>query len=283
METFSFVVGASLSCALVSFFSASNADLVPVTSGTTTLRGRNRNSSSASRSSSGISTATHQGSHALWRKTTWLGISGICGIGAPVPGLRSFIRSTLRPPGTAGRVKPGPCMRTPLGPTRSFGPRMRLSMRLPWVLPSSPALPPAPAMTPPPSPSSPSSSAPSGRSMSSAVLACWASSPVLVKTWMRFSSGRPIQRVRGGLTCSFDLPVLPGGISSVVGENAYLSSLSWSAASSATVSGPLAVLLTATSKFAFLRPDTRSGASLVLNSSNGRIPSCSGAAAACLL
>ena len=149
-------------------------------------------------------------------------------------------------------------------------------MRLPWLLPISAAA----APWPPPSPSSPASSAPSGRSMSSAVLAFSASSPVLVKTWMRFSSGRPIQRVRGGLTCSLALPVLPGGISSVFGENAYFSSLSWSAASSATVSGPLAVLLTATSKFAFLRPDTRSGASLVLNSSNGRIPSFSGALAA---
>ena len=180
-----------------------------------------------------------------------------------------------------GRVKPPFCTETPPGPTRTRGGRTRWRNLLasPFVccLAISPAWPPRP----PPS-SSPSSSAPSGRSMSAAVLALSASSPVLVKTWMRFSSGRPIQRVRGGLTCIFAVPVWPGGISSAEGENWYLSSLSWSAASSATVSGPLAVLLTATSKFAFLRPDARSGESLVLNSSNGRIPSDSGAAAACL-
>ena len=79
---------------MVSFFSASNADLVPVTSGTTTLRGRNRNSSSARMSRNGISSAIHQGSHALWRNTTWLGISGIDGAGEPpMPGLRSFVGS----------------------------------------------------------------------------------------------------------------------------------------------------------------------------------------------
>ena len=53
-----------------------------------------------------------------------------------------------------------------------------------------------------------------------------------------------------------------------------------SAASSATVTGALAVFLTATSYWAFLRPDARSGESLVLNSSNGWMPRCSGAAAA---
>ena len=44
VDTFSFVVGLSLSSASVSFFSASNVDFAPVTSGTTTFLGRNRNS-----------------------------------------------------------------------------------------------------------------------------------------------------------------------------------------------------------------------------------------------
>ena len=116
--------------------------------------------------------------------------------------------------------------------------------------------------------------------MSAADLACSASSPVLVKTWMRFSSGRPIQFWRGGLTSIFELIDSPGGISIVGGVNLYSSSLSASAASSATVTGALAVFLTATSNCAFLRPDARSGESLVLNSSNGWMPRCSGAAAA---
>ena len=95
VDTFSFVVGLSLSSASVSFFSASNVDFAPVTSGTTTFLGRNRNRSSASRSSSGTSRATHHGSHALWRKTTWLGSSGIAAAGAAPPGALSFIRSTF--------------------------------------------------------------------------------------------------------------------------------------------------------------------------------------------
>ena len=55
--------------------------------------------------------------------------------------------------------------------------------------------------------------------MSAAVLACSASSPVLVKTWIRFSSGRPIQRLRGGLTSIFEVIDSPGGISIVGGVN----------------------------------------------------------------
>ena len=55
--------------------------------------------------------------------------------------------------------------------------------------------------------------------MSSAVLAWLASSPVLVKTWIRFSSGRPIQRLRGGLTSIFEVIDWPGGISIVAGVN----------------------------------------------------------------
>ena len=116
--------------------------------------------------------------------------------------------------------------------------------------------------------------------MSAAVLACCASSPVLVKTWIRFSSGRPIHRWRGGLTSIFEPTDRPGGISIVAGVNLYSSSLSVSAASSATVTGALAVFLTDTSYSAFLRPDARSGESLVLNSSNGWMPRCSGATAA---
>ena len=40
----------------------------------------------------GMSSMTHHGSQALWRKTTWLGINGICGAATP-PGALSFIRS----------------------------------------------------------------------------------------------------------------------------------------------------------------------------------------------
>ena len=47
------------------------------------------------------------------------------------------------------------------------------------------------------------------------------------------------------------------------------------------MTGAFAVLRIATPYSAFLRPDARSGESLVLNSSNGWIPSFSGAVAAC--
>ena len=87
--TFSFGAGASLRSASTSFCSASNVDFEPVTSGTVTLRGRNRNSSTASRISSGRSIMIHQGSHAFWRKTTWLGCSGMLGEGVPPPGTLS--------------------------------------------------------------------------------------------------------------------------------------------------------------------------------------------------
>ena len=177
VETSCFVVGLSLSSAAVSFFSASKVDFAPVTSGTTTVLGRNRNSSSASSRSSGSSSAIHQGSHALWRKTTWLGFNGICGTWIPPPGALSFIRSTFLL-GTTGLATRGPWTRSPPVPTWARGPVTRRR-------PSRPCL----------GLASPSPSASSGGS---------ASSPVRVKTWMRFSSARPIHFWRGALTSSFE-------------------------------------------------------------------------------
>ena len=121
VDTFCFVAAESLSSASVSFFSASNVDFAPVTSGTTTFLGRNRNRNSASRISSGTSRATHQGSHGFWRKTTWLGSSGIAAAGAPPPGALSFIRSTFLL-GILGFATRGPERRTPLVPTWARGP-----------------------------------------------------------------------------------------------------------------------------------------------------------------
>ena len=46
------------------------------------------------------------------------------------------------------------------------------------------------------------------------------------------------------------------------------------------MTGALARFLTATLYWALLRPDARSGESLVLNSSNGWMPRCNGATAA---
>ena len=96
--TFSFVCGASLSPASVIAFSASKADFLPTTSGTSTFLGRNRNSSSASSASSGTTIATHHGSHGFWRKTAWVGSSGpvIFG-GAWPPGIFSWLRFRFMP------------------------------------------------------------------------------------------------------------------------------------------------------------------------------------------
>ena len=115
VETFSFVAGASLSSASVSFFSASNVDFAPVTSGTTTFLGRNRNSSSASRISSGTSSATHHGSHAFWRKTTWLGSSGICGAGRAAAGRLELHQVDVLARDPAAWPRAGRTTRTPLG------------------------------------------------------------------------------------------------------------------------------------------------------------------------
>ena len=55
--------------------------------------------------------------------------------------------------------------------------------------------------------------------MSAAVLACSASSPGLGEDLDPLSSGRPIQRLRGGLTSIFEVIDSPGGISIVGGVN----------------------------------------------------------------
>ena len=84
-STFSLTCGASRSPASVITCSASKADGLPITSGTLVFLGRKRKSSRASRASSGMTIATHQGSHGFWRKTAWLGSSGPVIAGAPAP------------------------------------------------------------------------------------------------------------------------------------------------------------------------------------------------------
>ena len=97
-STFSFVSGASRSPASVISFSASNADFLPTTSGTSAFLGRNRNSSSASSASSGITIATHHGSHGFWRKTAWVGSSGpLTSGGFWAPGILRLLRLRFMP------------------------------------------------------------------------------------------------------------------------------------------------------------------------------------------
>ena len=76
------------------------------------------------------------------------------------------------------------------------------------------------------------------------------------------------------------MTVSPGAISAAGGLNAKPQSSSASLAANATYTGALALFLTATSKLALRRPDARSGLTLVSCSSNGWIPSSSGAVAA---
>ena len=125
-STFSLTCGASRSPASVIACSASKAEGLPITSGTSVLLGRKRKSSRASSASSGITIATHHGSHGFWRKTAWLGSSGPVTGGAPPPGILSLSRLTfmpcMPPPATCGPrtigldicTPPGPMCRLPL-------------------------------------------------------------------------------------------------------------------------------------------------------------------------
>jgi hypothetical protein len=125
-STFSLTCGASRSPASVIVCSASNADGLPITSGTSVFLGRKRKRSRASSASSGITIATHHGSHGFWRKTAWLGSSGPVIGAAPPPGILSLSRLTfmpcMPPPATCGPrtigldicTPPGPMWRLPL-------------------------------------------------------------------------------------------------------------------------------------------------------------------------
>jgi hypothetical protein len=88
LVTLTFCWEASLRFALVSCFSASNADLVPTTSGTTTFLGMSRSRKAISAASSSTIGTSHHGSHGFWRRMPWEGMSGICGAAAPPPPLR---------------------------------------------------------------------------------------------------------------------------------------------------------------------------------------------------
>ena len=90
---------------------------------------------------------THHGSHAFWRKATWLGCSGTAGAGAPPPGTLSW-ESWRLAAGTRGACGArGPVTCSPCGPTLARG----------GVAPKRPSRP--LAFSAVPGPSSPSSAA----------------------------------------------------------------------------------------------------------------------------
>ena len=180
----------------------------------------------------------HHGSHAFWRKTTWLGCSGMFGAGVPPPGTLSW-ESWRLADGTRGACGArGPVTWTPRGPMFARGPAPPRRLNRP------PAFAPVLSLLLVVEPGGLQRLLGGGLGRRAR---CSASSPVRVCTEMRFSSGRPTHFWRGGRTTICDVCVWPAGTSSVCGLKSTLSSLSGSSSSSATVTGALAVFLTATS------------------------------------
>lgn len=222
--------GARRSLACVSAVSASNAEVLPTRSGTATLLGESMRSRTTAAATSGMSGASHHGSHGFCRKTAWLGASGPVTMGGAAPGVRRLRRSSWTgrtpPPRSWGARSCGWRNWIPCGPTFRLGSIIcGLESDGFWT-------PGRLGSVKPPASLAPVSAA---RSASAA-------SPARALTSRRRSWGRPIQICPGGFAVSVVLFVSPGWSSSPRGSKAKRQSPSASAASKASRVGAFARL-----------------------------------------